>query len=96
MTSLGLTPDTDHLPHERAGDGWSAKIMHAMWAVIILILGYMLTSTDAARSKLIDQVNSDTQRIGVLEEQNRNTRESLQRIENGVYELRQREQERRR
>lgn len=78
------------------GNGsWKNAALHVLWALIVAIMGWFLTESGTEREhartdnqRLQQERVVDNARISVLEEQFRNLRESLQRIETGVDELR--------
>lgn len=90
------------MSEQRAENGsWKNAALHVMWAFIVAVMGWFLTesSTDRDRVRVdtqrIEQRQSiDNARISVLEEQFRNNRETLQRIESGVEELRRSREQR--
>lgn len=85
MTALSINSGGD----DQGRDAWRPTLMHGMWAVLILMVSWMATDAASARKEMSEQIASSVQRIATLEESNRNMRESLQRIESGINELRQ-------
>jgi hypothetical protein len=71
------------------GNGWKTPAIGALWAILLLLAGWFVQDSAAFRSEITKQIGESTARIAVLEEANRNIRESLARIEAGVGELRQ-------
>jgi septal ring factor EnvC (AmiA/AmiB activator) len=84
-----VTSITETQPRERNGNGWKTTALGAVWGLLILVAGWIATDATTARTKMADDLASDRQRIAVLEERDRNVRESLVRIEHGVDDLRE-------
>jgi hypothetical protein len=78
------------------GNGWKTPAIGALWAILLLLAGWFVQDSAAFRSEITKQIGESTARIAVLEEANRNIRESLARIEAGVARLSEQQQERRR
>lgn len=78
-------------------NGWRPTVMQWLWAALLLLVGWMATEATTARAKMTDELASSVQRIAVLEESNRNIRESQSRIEAVLEDIRrQLQQDRRR
>lgn len=78
------------------GNGWKTAALGALWAVLMAVVGWNATNAANANAQLSKMVADDQQRIAILEEAQRNMRESLKRIEDGVDELRRSQADRRR
>lgn len=99
-----MTPTPLHLgpsPGGRrgaAGESWQRPLIGVLYGVLFAIVAWMANDAATARAEMTKQINDSVQRIAILEESNRNMRDSLLRIESGVDELRrlQQQQERRR
>lgn len=76
------------MPARSNGNGWKTAALGALWAVLMAIFGWIATSATTANADLAKTLSTDQQRIAILEESERNTKESLKRIEDGVNELR--------
>jgi peptidoglycan hydrolase CwlO-like protein len=70
------------------GNGWKTAALGALWAVLMAMFGWIATSATTANADLAKTISADQQRIAILEESQRNMRDSLKRIEDGVNELR--------
>lgn len=83
--------------HEPRHDGWPVKALSAALILAMSLAGWVWTANTTAIQETKDRqasaeqvIHQNEQRIAVLEEAVRNQRESLQRIENGVDDLRRR------
>jgi hypothetical protein len=76
--------------------GWRAAALTAAGTVLFGIVGWIATDATNARAKMADDIAGQAQRIAVLEESNRNVRESQARIEKLLEDIRREIQERRR
>lgn len=81
--------------HESGGKNWQQIALGGLWVLVLLFAGWVWTEAKDAREDMAaairvhaQQSSADRERIAILEEAARNTRESLQRIEAGVNELR--------
>lgn len=94
MTALGLD---DELPRRRHDDdddrrdGWPKPLVGVLGIVLMAVFGFIATDYATTKSEMVKQINNNSQRLAVLEEANRNVRESLARIENGIEEIRRRD-----
>lgn len=92
MITLALQdPDT---PRE-SGNGWQKPAMAGLWAVVLLFAGWMWNTNASAlkdasdqQQKLAAEISASQQRIATLEEALRGLSRSMDRIEDGVNELR--------
>jgi hypothetical protein len=81
--------------HRSENGSWKNYALHVLWALTVAMMGWFMTESTTDRERIrrdtqrIEQRQADDNaRIAVNEEQVRNVRESLQRIEAGVEELR--------
>jgi hypothetical protein len=91
-----VTSITEPNPRESNGSGWKTTAIGALWVVLLMVVGWIATDATTARTKMADQIAESQQRIAILEESQRNLRESLKRIEDGIDELRRTQQQDRR
>lgn len=75
-------------PLEDEGPGWRPTLMQMLWAVLLLVVGWVATDATSARVKMADDIATAAQRIAILEESNRNMRDSLTRIESVLEDIR--------
>ena len=80
---------------EHGGKGWHSVAMGGLWVLVLLFAGWVWAEAKDAREEMAQTIRvhaqqsaADRERIAILEESTRNMRESLQRIETGVNELR--------
>jgi hypothetical protein len=85
-----------HIPSRNGNGGWRAAALTAVGTVLFAIVGWIATDATNARTKMADDIAGQAQRIAVLEESNRNVRESQARIEKLLEDIRREMQERRR
>ena len=93
---MGIITATDHdVIEERSPASWQKPALAALWAVLLMFAGWMWVTNQAAQTEMRSDIQAirqdratDLQRTAILEEAVRNQRESLQRIEAGVDELR--------
>lgn len=78
------------------GNGWQKNALGALWVILLAVVGWIATDATTARAKMSDDLNAQRQRIAVLEESGRNTRESLARVESILEDIRRQLQDRRR
>jgi hypothetical protein len=82
---------------DRRDDGWRPTLMQALAIVLMAVAGWIVTDWTTARAKMSDEIARSSQRIAVLEADMRHIRESQQRIESSLEDIRrQLQQERRR
>lgn len=95
MTSI--TDRRDGEDRRDGADGWRPTLMQGLAVVLMAVAGWVATDWTTARAKMADEIAASSQRIAVLEESNRNMRESQARIEATLEDIRrQLQQERRR
>ena len=94
MTSLALH---DEAPPPNDNGGWQKAAIAGLWAVVLLFSGWMwntnataLKDASAQQQQLAAAVSASQQRIATLEEAVRGLTRSLDRIETGVNDLRDR------
>jgi sigma54-dependent transcription regulator len=76
--------------------GWRSYLLGITGTCLFAFIGWTATDATTARNEMNKELAASVQRIAILEESNRNMRESLARIEAGVDELRHAMQDRRR
>lgn len=76
--------------------GWRTAALSASGAILFAIVGWIATDATDSRNKMSAEIAANAQRIAVLEESNRNVRESQARIEKLLEDIRRDMQERRR
>lgn len=74
------------------GNGWRNYLL----GFLLMVLGWIATAATTDRAKMADELSENRQRIAILEEQSRNTRESLAEIKTIVKDVQRQLQERRR
>lgn len=73
---------------EKQRDNWQRAVIAGLWAVLLLLVGWIYADASSARADQLKITQALTERVAILEEANRNVRESLKRIEDGINELR--------
>lgn len=81
---------------DRRDEGWRPTVMQGLWVILIMIVGWIATDATAARAQMAKDVAVNSQRIAVVEEAQRNIRDSQQRIETTLDEIRRQLQTERR
>jgi hypothetical protein len=76
--------------------GWRAAALGVCGTALFGLIGWIATDATTARTKMSEEIASAASRIAVLEESNRNVRESQARIEKLLEEIRRDMQDRRR
>lgn len=76
--------------------GWRTAALSASGAILFGVIGWVATDATTQRDKMAGDIAASAQRIAVLEESNRNIRESQQRIEKMLEDIRREMQELRR
>lgn len=91
----GAVAVTDHVRSNGNGNAWQKPVIAALWAVLLIGAGWVYSDardtrkTVQATVKALETTDQESlQRIAVLEENARNVREALKRIEEGINELR--------
>jgi hypothetical protein len=96
---IAFDDEGEHMGPQSNGSGssWRTAAISGLGAVVLLLSGWSYADSRAAQqqssatiSALADAQRIDRERIAILEEANRNVRESLQRIESVVNEIRDR------
>lgn len=78
------------------GNGWRATLLGALFVAFMAVVGWIATDLSTARNDMAKELSEHRQRIAILEEANRNSAASNERIERGVEDIRRQLQERRR
>lgn len=92
MTSLAL----DREPARENGNGWRSTLLGALFVALMAVVGWIATDLQTSRGEMAKELSEHRQRIAILEEANRNSAASQDRIERGVEDIRRQLQERRR
>lgn len=92
MTSLAI----DRQAPSTNGNGWKTTVMGALWGVLVLLVGWIATDASTSRAEMQKDIAASARQIAILEESNRNMRDTLSRIEDVVEDIRRQMQERRR
>lgn len=74
---------------------WKTPALSAFGAVLLLLIGWIATAATTDRDRMSAEIATSIQRIAVLEESNRNIRESQARIENVLEDIRRQLQQER-
>lgn len=70
------------------GNGWKSTLLSICGAVLMLIAGWIATDLSTTKAEMSRDLAAITQRTAILEESNRNLRDSLARIESVLEEIR--------
>jgi hypothetical protein len=96
---IAFHDEGEHMGPQSNGNGtsWRTAAISGLGAVVLVLSGWAYSDARAAATQsaatiatLADAQRIDRERIAILEEANRNVRESLQRIESVVNEIRDR------
>lgn len=90
MTSIvGASPTPPHMErHEDGSQGWKSAAIGALWAVLLLVVGWIATTATTKSAEAEKRLNAAEQRIAIVEESNKGMQRSLERIEAGIDEMR--------
>lgn len=83
-------------PSDDGVGGWRNTILGWLWVVLMMVVGWIATDASTSRNKMTEQITQNSQHIAILEEANRNMRETLQRIEKLAEDIRAKQEDARR
>lgn len=91
MTVLAI----DREPVRENGNGWRSTLLGALFVAFMAVVGWVATDLATSRSEMAKELSEHRQRIAILEEANRNSAASQERIERGIENVQRQLQDRR-